>query len=297
MYDLNNVETKYLFLNSSNASSGNNYDFQFVFNNPSAQQFFNCDQGEIVKLTPLQAIIPNDWDEIDSTNNAFRIILPAQVGNFTYNYAIPGGSPNILGLVQRLNDLFATPIQYWNGVANVNLTITVTFSTLYNVLVFALSATPSTITIDLNIANSAYLLLGFTKASYTYTAVNNFSSDFVPDISRLSEIYIYSSVVIDNYSQYNNDSYSNLDNTNILFSFPITASTGSNVIFQNAETKAFEQIIRNNLDRLDIQIRDKNGNYVIVNSPSTFCFKVDKYRGPQAVQEIKSNRVLGLLYK
>jgi len=150
---------------------------------------------------------------------------------------------------------------------------------------------------DLNISNSAYQVLGFTKASYTYTSVNTFSSDFVPDISRLSEIYLYSSVVIDNYSQYSNDALSNLDNTNILFSFPITSSTGSNVIFQNAETRAFEQIIRNNIDRLNIEIRDKNGNYVYVNSPSTFVFKCDKYRGPQAIQETKGNRVLGLLYK
>lgn len=297
MFDLSNVESKYLFLNSSNATSGSNYDFQFIFNNPSAQQFFNCDQGEIVKLTPLQATIPNDWDEIDNTNNAFRIILPAQTGNYTYNFSIPGGSPNILGLVQRLNDLFATPIQYWNGSTVANLSISVAFSTLYNVLVFTLSATPSSITINLNIPNSAYLVLGFTKASYTYTAVNTFSSDFVPDISRLSEIYIYSSIVIDNYSQYNIDNTSNLDNTNILFSFPITSNTGSNVIFQNSETRAFEQIIRNNLDRLDIQIRDKNGNYVYVNSPSTFVFKCDKYRGEQAVQQTKGNRVLGLLYK
>ena len=296
MYDLNNCDTRYLFLNSSNATNYQPWDFTFVFNNSTAQNFFRCGDDEIVKITPMNAVIPNDWDEIDSTNNTFKIILPSQTGTYQYTISLPNSSPSILGLVQLLNNAFtATTFNYWTGSAVATLTITSAFSTLYNVLTFTLSATPSSVSIDFLVNNSAYQLLGFTKATYTYNGVNTFSSDFCPDISRLDSIYIYSSIVQENFTQYSNDNYSNLDNVQLLFSFAITASTGSNVIFEN-QNNAFQQIIRNNIDRLDIQIRDKAGNYVYTNSPSTFVFKIEKQKGDKAIQEVKQNRVLGLIY-
>ncbi len=297
MFDTNNVETRYLFLNQSNATSGTTYDFQFAFNNAISQSYFQCGPDECVKLTPMFASITDDWDEIDSTNCNFSIILPSASGSYTYSFALPNGSPNILGLVAQLNALLSsTTLNYYNGSSIVALTVSVSFSTLYNVLQFNLSASPSSIGIDFRMANSANLVMGFSKSLYTFSGVNLFYSDWAPDISRLSEIYIYSSIVQENFTQYNNDGYSNLDNVQILFGFPITTNTGSNVVFEN-NNKLFEQIIRNNLDRLHIQIRDKNGNYVYTNSPSSFMFRFDKYRGVQAVETKNANSVMGLMYR
>ena len=85
-----------------------------------------------------------------------------------------------------------------------------------------------------------------------------------------------------------------LDNVQILFNFPITSSTGSNVIFQNT-SNLFEQPIRYS-DKLDIQLRDKYGNYIYTQSFSTFTFRLDKYKSAKFQQEEKTNRVYGLIY-
>lgn len=295
--DATDCETRYIFLNSANATRGTLYDFAFQFNSTDAIEFFRCNQGEEVYLTPVSCIVANDWDEINTSNNTFKIILPSNGGTFEYTITLTTGSPNILGLVADLTTKFnATIFTYWNGTTNTTLTITPTFSTTFNYLIFTLSATPSTVAFDFTMANNCAQVLGFKPILYSYTSTNVINGDFVPDISRLSEVYIYSSIVQQNYSQFKDDDFPNgLDNVQILFSFPINVNTGSNVIFNN-NYQHFKQLIRSGITTIDIQIRDKNGDYIECNNSSTFVFRLDKYKTPQQQNYEKTQRITGLIY-
>ena len=298
MYEIDKQETRYIFLNSSNATSGNLYDFTFVFNNSELTDFFKCDFNEAVMITPVSAVVCADYDEITSSNNRFDIKLPSSTGYFTYPITLTVGSPNVLGLVADLQaQCNATTFTYWNGSINTTLTITVTFESLYNYIRFTLSATPSTVIFDFSVANSASQVIGFKPLVYTYTSTNVVNGDFAPDVSRLSEIYIYSdSITMNNYTQYGTDSFSNMDNTMILFSIPVNASTGSNIIFSNPY-QHFKQMCRSNIDRIQLSLRDKNGNFVEVNNASTFIFRLDKYQTPKAIQNNEVRRLDGLVFR
>mgnify|MGYP006278540289 CR=1 FL=1 len=298
MYDIQNQQTRYIFLNSSNASTGTLYDFSFVFNNSELTDFFKCDFNEGVFITPVSAVVCADYDEITSTNNTFNIKLPSSTGYYTYPITLTTGSPNVLGLVADLQaQCTATTFNYYNGSTVVSLTITVSFESLYNYIRFTLSATPSTVIFDFSVANNCGQVVGFKPLVYTYTSTNVVNGDFAPDVSRLSEIYIYSdTITVNNYTQYSNDSFSNMDNTQILFSIPVNASTGSNIIFSNPY-QHFKQLCRQNIDRIQLSLRDKNGNYVEVNNASTFIFRLDKYETPQVIQTNEVRRLDGLVFR
>ena len=240
------------------------------------------------------ATVANDYQEIGSSNNRFNIQLPSSSGFYTYSFTLTSGSPNILGLVTDLNSMFAaTTLTYWNGTVNANLTIVVSFSTQFNYLIFTLNTTVSTVKFDFTMANDAGQILGFSPLLYTYSSVGIINSDFCPDVSRYSEIYIYSSCVENNYIM--NSAGQGLNSVQILFSIPITSTTGSNIIYQNFQD-AFKQKIMNNLDRLEISIRDRNGDIIELNNSSTFCFKLEKVKGKQAIMYQQTARVQSLIY-
>lgn len=298
MYNANECETRYIFLNSANASRGTLYNFSFDFNNSDATGFFRCSFDEAIFLTPISTILACDWDEINSSNDTFKLKLPQNGGGYyEYTFTLTTGSPNILGLVADLQTQFnAQTLSYWTGSAVATLTITPTFSTTFNYLVLTFSATPSTIKLDFTMENNSAQVMGFKPLEYTYTSTSVINGAFVPDISRLAEVYIYSSITEQNYSQFKDDANPDgLDNVQILYSFPVNSSTGSNVIFQNTYEQ-FKQRIRNNISTIDIQIKDKNGDFIEVNNASTFVFRLDKYSGDSAVNRQKEQRIVGLVY-
>ena len=296
MFDNENVEVKYLYLNTGNRSLGEHYDATFIFNNATSQQFFNCSPDENIKAHVVSCVLPNDFEELDGSINRFDIILPGQTTPYTYQFTIPEGSPNVVGLVANLNALFtATTFNYWNGSSVATLTIVASFNAGLNVLTFTLSQ-PTNPQIEFRVDNSAYQVLGFLRALYQYNNVTSFSSPLNPDTSRLSEIYIYSNMVLDSaYTQYN-DGVSNLDNCNIFFSFPLTnEGVGTNIIYQTTDY-AFQQIIQNNIDRINLQVRDRNNNFVYINSPASYTIQFTKTRGQTAIAETRNNRMLGIMY-
>lgn len=292
------TETKYLFFNSSNASQGSQSlsNFVFYFNNAIAQSFFRCDSNEICYITPQSAIIANDYNEVGSTNNLMNVILPKVGGGFnTYNIKLTSGSPNILGIVADLNTQFANANLQYNGSS---LTITVNFNTSFNYLTFILSSSgtpisPTSIQFDFSMLNNCGQLLGFSPIVYSYNNVSQFNSDFVPDISRYNELYIYSSCVNSNFTQSPDGSV--LDNCQILFSVPVNNPTGSNIIYQN-QYNQYRQPLLNNLDRIEITIRDQYGRIIGINNSSTFCFKVEKVRSEKAIETQQATRVASLIY-
>ena len=297
MSELEN-ETKYLFLNSSNASSGTLSNFSFFFNSGEAQSFFRCSDDEQVYLTPQNAIIANDYPEIGSSNNAFNVNLPKTGGGLnTYNITLTSGNPTILGVCSDLNTQFAKANLQYNGS---NLTITSSFSTQLNYLVFTLSTPVSQIQFDFSMANNCGQVLGFSPILYNFVdtssppvGISSIQSAFCPDVSRYSEIYIYASCVLNNFVMAPQGL--GLDSAQVLFTIPITTSTGSNIIYENTNNQ-FRQPILNNIDRLDMSIRDRNGDLIILNNSSTFAFKLEKIRGNKAVEYETATRVASLIY-
>jgi len=258
-----------LIVNSSNVSNtlNNLYTYNFI------KGSFEIPEGAEIMLTSFQ--IPYNWYNITirNKNNSFRIYWPTATSTYTaYTVTLPDGfytTTSLNAYIQQFcitnglylrdsggNNVYYVSVQYnTTYYANQMLTYLVptslplNFTQPSNFVGFpTVSRTPY---IEILSANTFGTFLGFSAGNYGINQTNNYSinSNITPVGSVVNSLVIRCSLV--------NNGISN--NSDIIDSFPINGSFGSNLNFFNN----IEKWIKLNPGRYNnmfITIQDQNLN-------------------------------------
>lgn len=154
---MNIVKTQYLYVNSVNRNS-NDKACSFKLKIPPG--IFMCDkQTQFFKIAIQDFSMPNNWYYMNSTNNTFIL---KQGENTSYTITIPIGNYNFKQLAAIIQTTVQTAI-------NNQFVFTCTWDSTLNKLVFQFPVDNNLYTLDFNVSNSAYSILGFNSPIIYYS--------------------------------------------------------------------------------------------------------------------------------
>jgi hypothetical protein len=181
----------------------------------------------------------------------------------------------------------------WNGTTYLNPVFTFT----YNYDSSRLVITPNMALINaifyFDTPTSAYQLLGFGYAEYTYNGSSPIVSTGIPDLSRLNEVFVYTDMLLN--PNFIGDNGSSNDD-NVMFSILIDSGAGSNIYWNNAN-KSFFQEVKGTLDHIRVSFFDSNQQVIGLMSPPSIVFAFEKYSYPSLEEENTIRRIRGITYR
>ena len=242
MESVNEIESRIININSSNASIKNNSTFNsdVVFNFPG---LVKANQPFIkkVQFQLLDACIPVSFYNVNYTNNvliyqisSINYTITAQVGNYNFNsLAVELTSKFLLN-----GHTFTLSLNKLNGVikflSTVNYIFIASGSTMFNIL-------------GLFISN---------KTSFSFII----NGDYPLNLLGITKIKI-SSI---NLNSYNLDSANN-GNSNLMACIPVDQPSFGLIIYENKSFNKFT--LRGDvIDELDLQLTDQNDNLINFNN-------------------------------
>ena len=199
------------------------------------------------------AVIPRSFYIINDNNDAFDIIIDAT----TYNITLPHGNYSAKNLTTVLP-------QYINASVGGTPNFTCSYSKITNKFTFTAVASSSVISLDANVSNSAYKLLGTPRASHLFStsgANKVYVSDNCVNVMQINtaHIRIGNMIFSDVY-----DTSGNIGNIiyTIYFSAGFNAWENINESFIDWKTIASSNTA---LTYIDIKIEDEDGYYIDFN--------------------------------
>ena len=242
-------ETKYLFLSSSNRSSGNNSKFTVYL--PSSLITINNNKQKILKVSMYDITLTYDWFNVQSSNNSLTYFN----GTTTTTITIPVGNYSVFQLKDALNGLLSTYTVTYNELRN-NFTFTTTNATD--------SITPTT----------SGLLLGLINAT-TYTGT--FTSVFPAKMSIYNTLYLNTDL---------NNTNTNLDNlgqqtvntSTVLDSVPVNVSPYDTLYYESINPSSFNvSVTSNHLNSITLFLTTNTGENLITNTPWNVTLQLEIY--------------------
>jgi hypothetical protein len=242
MDTVNEIESRIININSSNASIKNNstYNSDVVFKFPGLVKG-NQPYIKKVQFQLLDACIPVSFYNINYTNNvliyqisSINYTITAQVGNYNFNsLAVELKSKFLLN-----GHTFTISINKLNGIINfsstVNFILISTGSTMFNILGL----------ISNNHISSSFIVNG----------------DYPLNLLGITKIKIFSI----NLNSYNLDSANN-GNSNLIACIPVDQPSFGLIIYENKSFNKFT--LRGDvIDELDFQITDQDNNLINFNN-------------------------------
>jgi hypothetical protein len=238
----NEIESRIININSSNASIKNNSTFNsdVVFKFPDLVKA-NQDYIKKVQFQLLDACIPVSFYNVNYTNNVLiyqisSIIytITAQVGNYNFNsLAVELTSKFLLN-----GHTFTLSLNKLNGVikflSTVNYILISSGSTMFNILGLFIS----------NKTSSSFIING----------------DYPLNLLGITKIKI-SSI---NLNSYNLDSANN-GNSNLIACIPVDQPSFSLIIYENKSFNKFT-LRGDTVDEIDLQLTDQNNNLINFNN-------------------------------
>jgi hypothetical protein len=242
MESVNEIESRIININSSNASQKNNttYNSDVVFKFPGLVKR-NQPYIKKVQFQLLDACIPVSFYNINYTNN----ILIYQISSINYTIAAQVGNYNFNSLAVELTSkfllnghTFTVSINKLNGIikftSTVNFILISSGSTMFNILGLIIS----------NHASSSFII----------------NCDYPLNLLGITKIKI-SSI---NLNSYNLDS-SNNGNSNLIACIPVDQPSFGLIIYENKSFNKFT--LRGDVvDEIDIQLTDQNDNLINFNN-------------------------------
>ena len=251
------VESKILFIDSNKALIKNSND-DIVVSVPTKFMQANEDQKIDVELTEFSC--KRNFYAVKDTNNAFDIFY----NGTSHIYYLTNGNPTALTLDTELKtdfeaefsgETFAVSFSNYTG----KITITSTFS----------GAVPSDLSLNFNIENSAYQILGFAKNSQNPFTINSqtisISSTQPINVNGEENIFFRCSLVNENFE--NEDDKILL--TDILAKIPIITSPYSTISFINPSGIFRTTISQKNISEFSIRLTNEDNDLIGLNDNFT----------------------------
>ena len=269
------VETQKLivFIDSSKATHfRSNDDFDVDIPN----KVMTCDINEHIELEVSEFTCKRDFYAVQSFNSSFSIFY----NGADHLYTLTTGNPTATSLDTEIkqdfeaefstanshsdNEVFSVSFSQYTG----RITISSTFS----------GSVPSDIALNLDVANSAFEVMGFSKKKHNFT-INSQSitltGDRVINVGGETNIFLRTSLVSSNVNNTKNDG---LQISNIIAKFPILTAYYSNITFFNTNKLFTSKIISKNLNSFRIRLTNENDELIGLQSNSMMTFTFRKYR-------------------
>lgn len=230
------VRKTQVYISSDDRQSGSSNDFTV---NLPRNFIRKTSPDEVVRFYIQAAVIKNDFDKVNALNNCFK------VGATLYN--LPTGNPNV------------------NNIATYLSTIPGFGTVVYNKVNNKYSWTPTqTLTMDFNVENSAYKILGFAKQSYTFPAGQQVTSPNETSIGTPLLILINTNQTTSNFRVKSDDS---VRISPTVVAIPVAVAPFANIIYTDPEgNNCGFDLLRDGVTTIKLWVTDEDEKPIILKS-------------------------------
>lgn len=254
MENNNNSNRTLVFLNSKHRIAGGISDFVISF----ADLQISKNKDEEIYVFVVDCVINNSYYNINSRNNSFRVD--------STDISIEPGNYNINELVAALKTAIQPTHSHFN----------ISYNKITSRLTISHNSQQSN-TINFNVSNSIYKILGFLKQSYTLHGNESITADNITNIGTDICLYLHSNIVNDNLMSIS-ENKGNLEATTVLCKLPLLSQNFSNQYFYANSDLYRQKIPDENLDKLEFRVTNQDFELIdLLNDfVITLCFEVVK---------------------
>ena len=263
------VDSKIWFVKSNDRYSGQIYDFliavpSFLLNHPPNQ---------FVKMTLVDFVLKRNKYPIDSANNRFNIAERQNGITINYQFSITPGNYNIYQLATYLQTALTAQSTYytytvdWDSISG-HLTFTVATKTAFPF---------QSVSFDMTVDRSAYELLGFNQAVYSFSTGSPYSLSSVNMTSLTGQTAVYLRTNIGT----NNLEYvdAELGLTDIFAKIPIAVPPYATIIFQDVGASLYNMYLQtNNISVVNFRLTNADDINLEFQDNYTMTFKIEFYQ-------------------
>lgn len=278
-YDYKEVENLTIFCDSSLAIKQNNRFDDVII--PITTGVMECAENERIDVELVEFVCKRDFYNLQTYNSSFSIYYSAA----DHNYTLTQGFISINSVDDELKADFqaAFPTATWTVSYNNYLGKITIAGTL------ASGTFPADLALNLNVENSCYNIIGFSKASHAFTGAGtnsvSLTSDLVINVQGEESIYLRTDMVYKN----KQSGPTNVVNSDILAKMNILVGPLNNISYYTSALGMFRTKTKlKNLCNFRIRLTNETNDLIGLNSNFQCTFKFYKMK----IAEVESNEYL-----